>query len=319
MKLGEIYNLFVKRGIDADLRGRKEIEKRLKKTKEAYNKLDKKKKEEFDTEKMTNPFADTRILYGDSKKEVKTILAGIDMETPEILLADRLNEKGKKIDLVLAHHPEGRPYADLAEVMNINVDVLNRYGVPVNIAEGVSEARIGEVSRGVAPVNHNRPVDAAKILDIPFLCVHTPSDNMVFSFLEKLMAEKKPETVGEVIDVLKEVPEYKEAVKVGAGPRIFAGNSSKKAGKIAATGITGGMSIGPDAYEKMAQAGIGTVIEMHASEKDKKEAEKNHINIVVAGHISSDSIGMNLLLDEIEKKGVKVIPVSGLIRVKRFK
>lgn len=318
MKLGEIYDLFVKKGIDADPRGRKEIEKRLKKAKEAYNKLDKKRKEEFDTEKMINPFADTRILYGDSKKEVKTILAGIDMETPEILLADRLNEKGEHIDLVLAHHPEGKPYAEFSEVMSINADVLNRYGVPINIAEGVLEARIGEVSRGVAPANHNRPVDAARILDIPFLCVHTPGDNMVFSFLEKLIAEKKPETVGEIIDVLKEVPEYKEAVNVGAGPRIVAGSPNKKTGKVAATGITGGTSIGPDAYEKMAQAGIGTVIEMHASEKDKKEAEKNHINLIVAGHISSDSIGMNLLLDEIEKKGVKVIPASGLIRVKRY-
>jgi len=28
---------------------------------------------------------------------------------------------------------------------------------------------------------------------------------------------------------------------------------------------------------------------------------------------------MNLLLDEVEKKGVEVVPVSGLIRVKRFK
>ena len=58
---------------------------------------------------------------------------------------------------------------------------------------------------------------------------------------------------------------------------------------------------------------------MHMSEEHKKKAEKYHINVVIAGHIASDSLGMNLLLDEIEKKGVKVIPVSGLTRVKRFK
>jgi hypothetical protein len=55
------------------------------------------------------------------------------------------------------------------------------------------------------------------------------------------------------------------------------------------------------------------------SEEHKKEAEKYHLNVVIAGHMASDSLGMNLLLDEIEKKGVEVVAVSGLIRVKRFK
>ena len=36
-----------------------------------------------------------------------------------------------------------------------------------------------------------------------------------------------------------------------------------------------------------------------------------------AGHMSSDSLGMNLYLDELEKKGAEVIPCSGLIRVSR--
>jgi hypothetical protein len=52
----------------------------------------------------------------------------------------------------------------------------------------------------------------------------------------------------------------------------------------------------------MAQAGIGTVIGMHMSEEHKKEAEAANINVVIAGHISSDSIGMNLFLDEQKNK-----------------
>jgi len=58
---------------------------------------------------------------------------------------------------------------------------------------------------------------------------------------------------------------------------------------------------------------------MHLSEKHKEEAEAAHINAIIAGHISSDSIGMNLFLDELEKRGIKIYPCSGLIRVKRFK
>ena len=72
-------------------------------------------------------------------------------------------------------------------------------------------------------------------------------------------------------------------------------------------------------YEKMSQAGIGTILSMHIGEESRKEAEKHHINVVVAGHMSSDSLGMNLFLDELEKKGVKIVPTSGLIRVSRNK
>jgi len=57
---------------------------------------------------------------------------------------------------------------------------------------------------------------------------------------------------------------------------------------------------------------------MHQSEEHKKEAESANINVVVAGHISSDSLGVNLFLDELEKQGVEIIPCGGLIRIKRF-
>jgi len=69
--------------------------------------------------------------------------------------------------------------------------------------------------------------------------------------------------------------------------------------------------------EKMAQAGIGTVIGMHMGEEHRKEAEKYHINVVIAGHMASDSLGINLFLDDLEKKGIEVVPMSGLIRIKR--
>jgi hypothetical protein len=57
---------------------------------------------------------------------------------------------------------------------------------------------------------------------------------------------------------------------------------------------------------------------MHVSEDHKKEAEAANINLVIAGHMSSDSLGMNLFLDELEKRGIEIIPCSGLIRVKRI-
>ena len=317
MKLGEIYQLFIKSGIENDPRNLKRIERILLEEKKKFDKLDQTEKDSFDIERLTNPFADTRILYGDRDLEVKRILVGIDMEVGEVLIADRLSEKGQKIDLILSHHPEGIALAGLSDVMNIQSDVLNLYGVPINVAEGSLASRISEVSRGIAPANHQRSIDAAKLLGFPFMSSHTVADNMVYTYVKKAMDIGQPETVGDVINILMGIPEYQEGKKLGAGPRLFVGKEENRAGKIAVTEMTGGTSGSKEIFEKMSQAGIGTIIGMHMGEEHRKEAEKYHLNVVIAGHMASDSLGMNLLLDKLEKRGIEIIPVSGLIRVSR--
>jgi len=315
MTVKQIYDLSIKMGIKADFRGGKEIQKLLKRTKEKFGKLSDEQKKEFDQERLMNPYSDTRILNDLPNKKIKKILTGIDMEPAEMLLAKQIGD----IDLVLAHHPEGKSLASLDDVMHLQADVLHQYGVPINIAEGVLRERISEVSRGISAINHNRAVDAARILGLGFMNVHTPADNLAASFLNEKIKKDKPEYVGDILKSLKEISEYQEAIKIGAGPRLFTGSEDNRAGKIALTELTGGTSGSAKMYEKMAQAGIGTIIGMHMSEQHKKEAEKHNINVVIAGHISSDSLGMNLFLDELEKKGIEIIPCSGLIRVKRFK
>lgn len=106
---------------------------------------------------------------------------------------------------------------------------------------------------------------------------------------------------------------------MGFGPFVIVGSPKHRLGKIAITEITGGTEGSKQIYEKMAQVGIGTTIAMHLSEEHRQEAEKANINVIVAGHISSDSLGMNLFLDKLEQKGIEIIPCSGLIRVKRKK
>ncbi|MDN5294227.1 MAG: hypothetical protein PWQ91_1651 [Eubacteriales bacterium] len=317
MKLEEIYLLAVEKGMEKDPRGKEEVQKLLAKEEKAYGEMKEEEKKYYDREKLRNPYSDTRILYGDPDREVRGILAGIDMETGEVLLAQKLREQGRPVDLIMAHHPEGRALAALHEVMHLQEDVLAQLGVPINVAEGIMASRIGEVMRGLLPINHNKAVDAARLLDLPFLCVHTPADNHVTSFLQELFDREKPETVGDVEKLLLEIPEYQEAARHQAGPTIIVGNKKRRTGKIFVD-MTGGTSGSEDAYAKLAQAGVGTLVVMHMSEKHRKEAEKNHINVIIAGHMASDSLGMNLFLDEVEKRGVEVIPCAGLIRVKRI-
>jgi len=202
--------------------------------------------------------------------------------------------------------------------MDVEVDILSKYGVPENVAEGIMRERIGEVERRFAPRNHNQAVDAARLLKLAIMCTHTITDNLVHDFMEKLFEKKSPDTVGDIMKILKEIPEYKEAIKGKAGPAIFVGKENYRTGKIAPIEFTGGTEPTHEIYERLAIAGVGTVIGMHASEEHRKEAQKYHINLVIAGHISSDSLGMNILLDEFEKSGIGIIVCSGLIRVKRI-
>lgn len=321
MTIQQIYDLAIELGIKNDFRPKIQIEKQLKRIKEKYEKLPKDEKALFDTEKLINPYTDSRIHFDSGVKNIKRVMAGIDIDSAELMIATYLNNHNpkKKIDLVIAHHPEGKGLADLTGVMHLQADVLAQYGVPINIAESLMKIRIEEVTRNINPINHHKAVDAAKILNLSFMNVHTPADNMIAKFVETKIKKDKPEYVGDILKSLLEIPEYREAAKLGAGPRLFSGSPDSHTGKIAFTEITGGAEGSAKIYEKMAQAGIGTVIAMHQSEEHKKAAEKAHINVVIAGHISSDSIGMNLFLDELEKKGIEVVPCSGLTRHSRVK
>jgi len=312
MTLRQIYKLAIELGIKNDLRSREEVEKKLARIKKEYERLDKKEKSFFDEERLVNPYMDSRIHF-DSGKKIKKIMAGIDIDAAELLIAKELG-----VDAVIAHHPVGKGLSYLDDVMHLQADVLAQYGVPINIAESLMRTRIEEVSRSVNPINHFKPTMAAENLKMNFINVHTPADNMVATFLKKLIEKNQPEYVDEILTILEEVPEYAEAKRQGVGPTLFSGNKNNRTGKIVVTEITGGTEGSPKLYEKMSQAGIGTIISMHQSEEHRKEAEKAHINAVVAGHISSDSIGMNLFLDELEKRGIEIIPCSGLIRYSRI-
>ncbi len=318
MKLEEVYKLAIRLGMEADPREKEVVEKVLTEAKEEFEELEEEKKEFFDQARLENPYSDTRILTGDLNKDVARVLVGIDIDTGEILLADRLKEKGKEIDAVISHHPSGKALAALYDVMHMQEDILHELGVPINVAESIMSKRIDKVKRGLMPINHNKSRDAAKLFDLPLMTAHTPSDNLVVDFLQnKVDDSDELDTVGDIIEFLKDIPEYKEATKLNAGPSVVVGSEKRSAGKIVVE-MTGGTSGSKEAFEHLVQAGVGTLICMHIKEEHRKKAEENHINVIIAGHMASDSIGMNLFADELEKQGIEIVPCSGFIRYSRL-
>lgn len=290
MKLSNLYKQVIKFGRDRDPRKRSSV---------SY-------------------YEDTAVLYGDPDTDIRNIIVGIDIEAPELLLADRIRDK-YDLDLVVSHHPEGKAYARLHEVMRLQVDVLEGAGLGRKIAQELLDERMREVERKVLPQNHTRPVDAARVLDLPFMCVHTPADNHATWFVKQLFAKEKPKKVEDILDILLAQPEYRQARKNFAGPRIILGNPKREAGKILVE-MTGGTE-GPQlVYDRLYKVGVRTLVSMHLSEEHFKKVKDANLNVVIAGHISSDTLGLNLLLDRVEKEARQILPTvncSGFIRFRR--
>lgn len=317
--LKQLYDKSLELAIDRGPRSKKDVADQLKRLHDEHKKLDEKKKQYFDEESLTNPFLDSRIEYGDPKTRLKRIMVGIDIGVGELLIANELNKKGKTVDAVIAHHPEGRALIDLTQVMDIQNDISELEGVPVNVAEKLMRTRMGDLNRGLHAHNHFQVPDAARMLEIPFACFHTFADNNVYWFIKKYITAKKPKRISDVIDALMDLPEYQAAKKRGNGPKVFVGDETSRVGKISYSGFTGGTTGPKEIYEKMAHAGVGTILAMHIPEEHRKLAEKYHINVLICGHMASDSLGVNLLMDEAEKKGVEIIPCAGFLRVSRAK
>jgi hypothetical protein len=316
VKLREIYQTAVRMGIEADPRGKEGVDDFLARQRRRYDALPEHLKAVADPEELTNPFADTRIYVGDPDTEVTTILGGIDMNPAEIILADRLREKGTAVDAVYTHHPEGWGLTRLDSVMEVQADIWATAGVPIQAGEKFITERMDEVRRRLMPVNYDQAIDVARLLDVPFFSAHTPTDNLVVRYLNQYFAGKDVKLIEDVQKVLLEIPEYRIAAQKGAGPYIGKSKPGARAGKILVD-MTGGTEGPKQMIEKLADAGVGTIVQMHMSQELRDEAEKNNLHVVIAGHMSSDSVGINLFLDELERHGVKTIATSGLIRVHR--
>jgi putative NIF3 family GTP cyclohydrolase 1 type 2 len=261
-------------------------------------------------------YPDSALLYGDPNTKIRKILIGVDMEVGELLLADRIRQR-EGLDLVISHHPEGKAYALLHEVMRLQIDLLEQAGVCKTVAQKLLNERMTEVERRILPQNHTRSVDVARLLDIPYMCMHTPADNHVYRFLEKLMQIKRPKTVKDIVNILLEIPEYGQAEMNMCGPRIILGSPNRPAGKIFFE-MTGGTEGSKDVFEKLYSAGVRTLVSMHLSDEHFKKAKEANLSVVIAGHISSDVLGLNLLLDRIEKEEkLEIIGCSGFKRVRR--
>ncbi|GAB4158937.1 MAG: hypothetical protein Kow00107_07610 [Planctomycetota bacterium] len=317
MKLNDFFRRAIEAGIDADPRGRSGVEEYLESIKKEYEALSDKEKQWFNTDRLWNPFTDTNVFHGAPDFEIKRIAVGIDCDNSELLMINELNKRGKNIDALVAHHPAGKNMG-FHYVMSVQMDMFESWGIPITKAESLMNARMKEVHRSLLPSNTRRIPRTAELLDIPFMSLHSPADVLVQAHVQKTIDDAKPRTVSDIIDLLTEsYKEYSEARKMQEAMEIFVGAKKNRCGKVVVK-MAGGTQGPTTQFEAMAAAGIGTIVCMHLRDDAVKEAEKHNINVLIAGHMASDSIGLNLLLAAVDPQGeIDVLPISGFIYVDR--
>jgi hypothetical protein len=262
--------------------------------------------------KQSDTPADTTINV--PAKDVRRALFGIDVDAADLLIA-----KEKGYDLVIAHHPTGgSAVLEFPKVLAKHADILARHGVPPEAAAAaVREMQEDREPRAHAE-NYDRLPSIARMLGIGLMCIHNPCDEIGRRVMdETLRAGLKPSPrVRDAIDVLYSIPEF-QAAKTRIVLRM--GKIDNPLGKWAVhhgAGTNGGVPVARAAYEH----GIDTVFYIHVDagalrrlwELYGREGSKN---LVVTGHLASDSIGINALVRELRARRVRVDTYSGIVDV----
>jgi len=254
--------------------------------------------------------ADSQIFVkGDN---IRKILFGIDVDAAGLLLAKQLD-----FDAVIAHHPPGgeAQIYGLPEVMLRHIEQMKSVGISEKEARKALEVRRGELSRNRNVINYERVISVASMLDIPFLNIHTPVDvitrNEFDEYIGSFLSSNKN---AKISDLLKSLNEIDEITRGLTKPALRIGNEESNVGKffVAMSAGTNGGAVVAKAYFK---AGINTLLYMHLGEVDYKKLKKEKVkgNLIVTGHMPSDSIGINIYIRELEKRGILVERFSGVI------
>lgn len=250
--------------------------------------------------------ADTAIYV--PGKGIRRVLVGIDLEGPELLFAA---EGG--FDLALAHHPAGgTAVLGMDKVFARHVELMVRAGVPPAAAQGAVADKLYE-DRITGPTrNYDRLPALARALGIAYMNVHTPLDEIGRRRMAEATAELPSDArVADLIAHFRAAfGEFRNALTEIA---CVVGDPGNRLGKVAVAhgaGTNGGYPVAKAYFDH----GVDTVVYIHVGPGDARKLAQEYggkgKNLVVTGHIASDSLGINPFLDALRARGLEVVPLG---------
>jgi hypothetical protein len=234
-------------------------------------------------------------------KNIRKVLFGIDAAAPELILA-----KQRGYDGVISHHPQGgSAVINFSDVFSRHVHQMMDAGVPRHDAEEAVRKKRTALAVEMHTRNYSHAVDFAKLLKMPYMNIHTPLDEVGRRIMADQIRQevKKDATIGDVVAALQALPEFKNAA---TGIKIRVGQASDPAGKTVVShgaGTNGGYEIA-NAYFTH---GVNTLIYIHVSPADLDKLKRDRLgNLIITGHIASDSVGINPFIQRLEELDISV-------------
>ncbi len=243
-------------------------------------------------------------------EDVGSVLIGIDLEAAELQLAKSLG-----IDAVLSHHPVGdEAKLRFHHVLYRHVDQMIDAGVPEPLAREIIDEMAEEhrITASISNYDHNPSV--ARLLNVPYLNIHTPLDEIGRRRLQAAADEMRPDqTVRDLIGHLES--RFGEFRHASTTIDLRVGRPNQPLGRVVMShgaGTNGGYRVAKAYFDH----GVDTVIYIHCRPADSKRLQAEYGDskcLVVTGHIVSDSIGINPYIDRLRAEGIDVTPISGII------
>ena len=242
---------------------------------------------------------------------LKRALVGIDLDVPELWIAKQLG-----FDVVISHHPKGGASTlNFPDVLNRHIEMMVAHGVPPDVAEEAMRDRIFDARCHAQIANYDHAPSFARLLDLPYMNVHLPLDEVGRKRMAQVVEALGPDArVQDLIDAFYEA--FGEFRNADTRIDVRVGSPSNPLGKVVvahACGTNGGYPVAKAYFEH----GVDTVVYIHCAGPDsrrlKEEFEGRGKNLVVTGHIASDSLGINPFIAELEKRGLEVQRVSGVL------
>jgi len=241
---------------------------------------------------------------------IHRVLIGIDLKQAELMLAKNLG-----YDCAIAHHPSaGRSMLHYHEVLLRHVDQMVGEGVPPATAQRVMAETV-ESRRVLASMqNYDHAPSVARLLDMPYLNIHTPLDEIGRQRLAAAIRSISPENrVVNMIEHLRQT--FGEFRNAATEIELRVGRPENRIGRAVMShgaGTNGGYAVAKAYFDH----GIDTVVYIHCRPEDAAKLREEYgdaKNLVVTGHIASDAVGINPYVERLREEGLDVSTFSGII------
>lgn len=243
---------------------------------------------------------------------VRRALFGIDADAGMLVAAKSLG-----YDLVIAHHPVGgRATFGIMNVYDHHASNLQKAGVPKAAALAAVRAMRAEHGPRLHATNYDHVPSLARLLGMPLMSIHNPCDEIGRRIMDETLrkAVKRTSPVSAAAAALSKLPEFARAA---TRIEVRLGRPTNPLGKwvvLHGAGTNGGYHVAKAAFDH----GIDTVLYIHIDTGHLARLRGEYgpgakKNLVVTGHVASDSLGINVLVRALRERGLEVTCVSGIV------